>query len=59
LTAISSFSFQQREKITLVEGLAVLGNKDLIPSIEPLLKHPEPAVQKDALDAIATLRSKS
>jgi len=39
--------------------LAVLGNKDLIPSIEPLLKDPDPAVQKDAQNAISELQSKS
>jgi hypothetical protein len=38
--------------------LAVLGNKESIPSIEPLLKHVEPAVRKDAQDAITSLRSK-
>jgi HEAT repeat protein len=39
--------------------LAVIGTKDLIPQIEPLLTHPEAAVQKDARDAIAALKSKS
>ena len=39
--------------------LAVIGNKDVIPSIEPLLNYPLPAVQKDAQDAIAALKSKS
>jgi HEAT repeat protein len=38
--------------------LAVLGNKDLIPLIEPLVNSPEPRVQKDAQDAIAALRSR-
>jgi HEAT repeat protein len=39
--------------------LAVLGNKDIIPYIEVLLKNSEPEVQKDAKDAIAKLRAKS
>jgi HEAT repeat protein len=39
--------------------LAVLGNKDLIPLIEPLLNSPESRVKKDAQDAITALRSKS
>jgi HEAT repeat protein len=39
--------------------LAVLGNKDVIPLIEPLLNSPESKVKKDAQDAIAALRSKS
>jgi HEAT repeat protein len=39
--------------------LAVLGNKDQIPLIEPLLSSPESRVKKDAQDAIAALRSKS
>jgi hypothetical protein len=38
--------------------LAVIGNKDVIPKIEPLLKNPEPAVQKDAQDAIVALKAK-
>jgi hypothetical protein len=39
--------------------LAVLGNKDVIPLIEPLLNSPDSKVKKDAQDAITTLRSKS
>ena len=39
--------------------LTVLANKDVIPSIEPLLTHPDKAVQKDAQDAIYALRAKS
>ena len=39
--------------------LAVLGNKDQIPLIEPLLNSPESRVKKDAQDAITALRSKS
>jgi HEAT repeat protein len=39
--------------------LAVLGNKDVIPLIEPLLNSPEPGVKEVAQDAIAALRSKS
>jgi len=39
--------------------LAVLGNKNLIPEIEPLLKNPDAAVQKDAQDAIYKLKNKS
>jgi len=39
--------------------LAVLGNKDVIPLIEPLLNSPESKVKKDAQDAITALRSKS
>jgi HEAT repeat protein len=39
--------------------LAVLGNKDVIPSIEPLLNSPESRVKKDAQDAINALKSKS
>jgi HEAT repeat protein len=38
--------------------LAVLGNKDLIPSIEPLLKHADKKVQTDAQDAIYKLKAK-
>jgi hypothetical protein len=30
----------------------------VIPQIEPLLKSPEPAVQKDAQDAIVALKAK-
>ena len=40
-------------------SLAVLGGKDVIPSIEPLLSHPDAKVQKDAKDAIFALKSKS
>jgi HEAT repeat protein len=39
--------------------LAVLGNKDVIPEIEPLLKNSNPAIQKDAQDAIYKLQGKS
>jgi len=39
--------------------LAVIGGKDLIPQIEPLLNNGEPAVRKDAQDAINQLQSKS
>lgn len=39
--------------------LAVLGHKDLIPLIEPLLNSPDSKVKKDAQDAVTTLRSKS
>lgn len=39
--------------------LAVIGNKSLIPQIEPLLTHPDTKVRKDAQDAITALRSKS
>jgi HEAT repeat protein len=39
--------------------LAVLGNKDQIPLIEPLLNSPVSRVKKDAQDAITALRSKS
>ena len=39
--------------------LAVLGNKDMIPLIEPLLKSPDSRVKKDAQDAITALRAKS
>ena len=39
--------------------LAVVGNKDHIKSIEPLLQNPDPAVQKDARDAIFKLKNKS
>ena len=38
--------------------LAVLGDKSAIPSIEPLLKDSNPAVQKDAMDAINALKAK-
>lgn len=39
--------------------LAVLGNKDVIPAIEPLLNNPNAAIKKDAQDAIFVLKSKS
>ncbi|MGC3958769.1 MAG: hypothetical protein QM813_12765 [Verrucomicrobiota bacterium] len=39
--------------------LAVLGNKSHVSNIEPLLKHADPKVQKDAQDAIFTLKAKS
>ena len=39
--------------------LAVIGNKDIIPQIEPLLTNPDKTVRKDAQDAITALRSKS
>jgi len=39
--------------------LAVLGNKDLIPKIEPLLKHADKKVQADAQDAIYKLKNKA
>jgi hypothetical protein len=39
--------------------LAVIAGKDAIPQIEPLLTFPDPAVQKDAQDAIAVLKAKS
>ena len=38
--------------------LAVLGNKELIPSIEPLLNHENREVKKDAQDAIRALKSR-
>lgn len=38
--------------------LAVVGKKDLIPSIEPLLNHSNREVKKDAQDAILALKSK-
>jgi HEAT repeat protein len=38
--------------------LAVLGDKDVIPSIEPLLNDPRSDVRKDAKDAIEKLQSK-
>jgi HEAT repeat protein len=37
--------------------LAILGNKDTIPVLEPLLKHSKFAVRGDARDAIAKLRA--
>jgi len=37
--------------------LAVIANKDVIPSIEPLLNDKRPAVRKDAQDAINKLRT--
>jgi HEAT repeat protein len=39
--------------------LAELGNKELIPSIEPLLKHADKRVQTDAQDAIYKLKAKA
>lgn len=39
--------------------LAVLGNKDLIANIEPLLKHADKKVQTDAQDAIYKLKNKA
>lgn len=39
--------------------IAVLGNKDHIALIEPLLKHADEKVQKDAADAIFLLKAKS
>jgi HEAT repeat protein len=39
--------------------LAVIGNKGLIPQIEPLLTNPDKKVSKDAQDAITALQSKS
>jgi HEAT repeat protein len=38
--------------------LAVVANKDVIPSIQPLLNSPDNAVKKDAQDAIAKLQAK-
>jgi HEAT repeat protein len=38
--------------------LAVLGEKSLIPQIEPLLAHPDDGVKKDAQDAIYALKAK-
>ena len=38
--------------------LAVLGTKDNVADIEPLMNHPDPRVKKDALDAIAALKAK-
>jgi HEAT repeat protein len=38
--------------------LAVLGNKDVIASIEPLLKHSRADVRKDAQDAIDLLQAR-
>jgi hypothetical protein len=39
--------------------LAVLGNKSIIPEIEPLLNSPNAAIKRDAQDAIYALKSKS
>jgi HEAT repeat protein len=39
--------------------LAVLGDKSVIPEIEPLLNSPNAAIKKDAQDAIYTLKGKS
>jgi hypothetical protein len=39
--------------------LAVLGNKSVIPEIEPLLNSSNAAIKKDAQDAIFVLKSKS
>lgn len=39
--------------------LAVLGNKELIPKIEPLLTHADKKVQTDAQDAIYKLKNKA
>ena len=39
--------------------LAALGNKDVIPQIEPLLNHANAAIRKDAQDAIFVLKAKS
>lgn len=39
--------------------LVVLGNKNHVAAIEPLLKHPDTKVQKDAQDAIFALKAKS
>lgn len=39
--------------------LAVIGDKSLIPQIEPLLQDTVPAVQKDAQDAIFKLKEKN
>ena len=38
--------------------LAALGNKTNIPAIEPLLKHADKEVRKDAQDAITILSAK-
>lgn len=39
--------------------LAVLGNKDIIPAIQPLLKNSRSDIRTDAQDAIAKLNAKS
>ena len=38
--------------------LAVLGNKDIIPYLEPVLNHPVKSVREDAKNAIAKLKAK-
>jgi HEAT repeat protein len=38
--------------------LAVLGDKNLVPAIQPFLTFPDLAVQKDAADAITILKEK-
>jgi HEAT repeat protein len=38
--------------------LAVIADKSVVPDIQPLLQDPEPAVVKDANDAIFTLNAK-
>ena len=41
-----------------IRAIASLGNKSHISSIEPLLKHSDAAVKKDAADAIFALQKK-
>jgi hypothetical protein len=38
--------------------LAVVGDKSVVPSIEPLLQSPDKKIQKDAQDAIFALKNK-
>jgi hypothetical protein len=38
--------------------LAVLGDKSNVSDVEPLLKHSDAKVQKDAMDALHTLKAK-
>jgi len=38
-----------------VPDLAVIGNRDIIPKLEPLLKHSRADVREDAQKAIAAL----
>jgi hypothetical protein len=42
-----------------IRTVAALGNKSHVAAIEPLLKHPDTKVQKDAQDAIFALKAKS
>ena len=51
-------SLRRAAKRDACRTLAVLGDKSVVPSIEPLLKYPDLNVQKDAMDAIALLKAK-